>query len=215
MITRHLRLWVYAITDKIRTFLEKDPELLRVRYPNSEIGPGTYGWIHVLGWGEGSKLEIGAYCSISKNVTILLGGEHRMDWITTYPFPTRWPSAAQITGHPRSKGNVVIGNDVWIGYGVMILSGVTIGDGAVIGAGSVVASDVASYTIAAGNPARSIRKRFSEDQISRLLTIRWWDWPKEEIEPVLEKLCSNDLPAFFDYVESKDRTQLDKSAHPG
>ena len=75
----------------------------------------------------------------------------------------------------------IIGNDVWIGYEAVILSGVTIGDGAIIGARAVVTRDVPPYTIAGGVPAKPIRKRFSDDTISALLNIKWWDWPKERI----------------------------------
>lgn len=80
-----------------------------------------------------------------------------------------------------SKGDVRIGSDCWIGHGVVILSGVTIGDGAVVGAFSVVAKDVHPYSIVAGNPARMLRLRFSEEQIDQLLKIKWWDWPPEKI----------------------------------
>lgn len=80
-----------------------------------------------------------------------------------------------------NKGDIVVGNDVWIGYEAVILAGVTIGDGAVIGARAVVTGDVPPYTIVGGVPARPIRKRFSEETISALLALRWWDWPREQI----------------------------------
>jgi len=78
---------------------------------------------------------------------------HRIDWATTYPCPalsSEWPEAADISDHPQSKGDIVIGNDVWIGHGATILSGLTIGSGAVIGACSVVHQDVPPYGIVAG-----------------------------------------------------------------
>ena len=97
-----------------------------------EMGKYSYGNPIVYSWGEGTTAQIGSYCSISGEVKIILGGEHRTDWVTTYPFSALWPEIAQdVPGHPKSKGNVLIGNDVWIGYGALILSGVTIGDGAV------------------------------------------------------------------------------------
>jgi acetyltransferase-like isoleucine patch superfamily enzyme len=72
---------------------------------------------------------MGAFCSVASGVQILLGGEHRPDWVTTYPFSALWAKGRHLPGHPASKGDVVIGNDVWIGAEAMILSGVTIGDG--------------------------------------------------------------------------------------
>lgn len=168
--------------------------------PRFSIGDYTYGEPRVLCFEDETRLHIGRYCSISDGVTILLGGNHRLDWTTTYPFPAfpeQWPEAAALQGHPASRGDVVIGSDVWIGFGATILSGVTIGDGAVIGAGAMVSRDVAPYAVAAGNPAREVRKRFSEDTISRLLALQWWDWPEDRVRKHLPLLCSGDIAALL------------------
>lgn len=167
----------------------------------SNIGSHTYGHLKILGWENETELKIGKFCSIAKDVTILLGGEHRVDWVSTYPFSGEvfkpiWPEAEDVLGHPRSKGNVVIGNDVWIGFGATILSGLTIGNGAVIGARSVVTKDVEPYAIVAGNPAKLIRKRFSDGIIRDLSQIRWWDWPEEKIKANLKYILSPDVKAF-------------------
>jgi acetyltransferase-like isoleucine patch superfamily enzyme len=119
---------------------------------------------------------MGAFCSIVKGVTILLGGEHHTEWVTTFPFPVLWRAARQIRGHPKTKGEIIIGNDVWIGQDALILSGVTIGDGAVIAARAVVTKNIEPYSIVAGNPARVIRKRLLEEAIARLLAVAWWAW---------------------------------------
>ena len=87
--------------------------------------------LKILSWGENTKLKIGKFCSIADNVTIFLGGEHRNDWVSTYPFNALLKNYEHIEGHPKSKGDVIIGNDVWIGSRVVILSGVKIGDGAI------------------------------------------------------------------------------------
>lgn len=113
---------------------------------------------------------------IREEVVFLLGGEHRADWITTYPFNALFGEGAHITGHPSSKGDIVVGNDVWIGYQSCILSGVTIGNGAIIGAKSVVTKDVPPYAIVAGNPAKFIRYRFPQETIDKLEHLAWWDW---------------------------------------
>jgi hypothetical protein len=109
-----------------------------------QAGDFTYGVPAVWRWGEPATLIIGKYCSLSIEIVIQLGGNHRPDFVTTYPFSAiaDWPEAADIEGHPASKGDVRIGNDVWIGMGALILSGVTIGDGAVIAARAVVSRDV-------------------------------------------------------------------------
>lgn len=173
-----------------------------------EVGRGTYGKPLVHSWGEPSTLKIGKFCSISGNVHILLGGNHRTDWITTYPFPVFWDNAKHTTDQSISKGDVSIGNDVWIGMGAMILSGVTIGNGAVIGASAVVSKDVPSYSIVAGNPAVVVKKRFPDEDISALEKIQWWDWDDSKIKAAMHLLLNNkvkELESFsidYDFKKS-------------
>lgn len=149
-----------------------------------------------------ARLIMGAFCSIAKGAQIYLGGEHRTDWLTTYPFNELWQAGKGISGHPRSKGDVVIGNDVWIGIEAIILSGVTIGDGAVVGARAVVTRDVPPYTIVAGNPAANVRQRFDADVINRLLEIAWWEWDDARIDKAVPLMLSDDITAFIDAVDS-------------
>ena len=91
------------------------------------------------------------------------------------------------------KGDIVIGNDVWIGYEAVVMAGVTIGDGAIIGARAVVTKDVPPYTIVGGVPAREIRRRFSDDVIARLLELKWWDWPAEQIQRNIKNIQAGRL----------------------
>ncbi len=167
------------------------------QYRRHRIGAYTYGSPKIYQWDDSTMLTIGKHCSIAKDVSIVLGGEHRTDWITTYPFNKFFREAAGITGHPHSKGDVNIGNDVWIGMGATILSGVTIGDGAVIAAHSLVTRNVPPYAIAGGNPARVIRSRFPVDVVRKLQAIAWWDWPIEKIEEGVPLLTHNDIGAFI------------------
>ncbi len=160
------------------------------------VGRHTYGNPTIYEFGEKAILKVGAYCSIADQVTILLGGEHRTDWITTFPFPAFRPSKTPRHEVSVSKGNVTIGNDVWIGFGVTILSGVTIGNGAVIGARSVVTKDVPPYAVAAGSPARVIRERFSAVEIAALERIAWWNWTDEKIDAAMPILLSHDVAAL-------------------
>ena len=92
-----------------------------------------------------------------------------------------------------NKGDIVVGNDVWIGYEAVILSGVTIGDGAVIGARAVVTKDVPPYTIVGGVPAKPNKKRFSEENIKKLQSIRWWDWKKKKIAENITAIQSGNI----------------------
>ena len=184
----------------IKKFYTKD--LIGSRY-KAQVGEYTYGNPKIMDWGEGATLRIGKFCSIADEVTIFLGGEHRTDWITTYPFPALskdWPKAKKISGHPKTKGDVVIGSDVWIGYQAVILSGVNVGDGAVIGARSIVVRDVEPYSIVAGNPARKIKMRFSYWDRKKLLKMKWWNWDLKHINKVLDLLCSaniNELERYY------------------
>jgi acetyltransferase-like isoleucine patch superfamily enzyme len=168
----------------------------------ARVGEHSYGSPTVKWWGEDARLVIGTFCSIAEGVTIYLGGNHRIDWVSTYPFPALarrgWAQAADLPGHPATKGDVVIGNDVWIASGSVILSGAHIGDGAVIAANTVVSKPVPPYAVWAGNPGRLVRMRFDDATVARLLAARWWDWPKERIEAHLHLLCSPDVGAFLD-----------------
>lgn len=146
------------------------------------------------------KLRVGNFCSIAGNVNIYLGGNHRTDWVSTYPFGHINQGVFNNfngVGHPATKGNVTIGNDVWIGSDVTIMSGVTIGDGAVIANNSHVVKDVEPYTLVGGNPAKYIKHRFTKEQIEKLLTIQWWHWDDAKINEFSPLLCSGDIDEFI------------------
>jgi acetyltransferase-like isoleucine patch superfamily enzyme len=144
-------------------------------------------------WNEGAALRIGAFCSLAENITIFLGGNHRTDWTTTYPFGLMFQDelgSEAVPGSPATDGDVVIGSDVWIGAGVTIMSGINIGDGAVIAANACVVKDVLPYQIAGGNPARHIKQRFDDETIDLLLRLKWWELPVPEIKKISKKLCA-------------------------
>jgi len=159
-----------------------------------DIGEFSYGRPKVRFPESGKKLTIGRYCSIADKVEILLGGNHRIDWGTTYPFSAfreLWPAAPMSEGYHASRGDVTIGHDVWLGSGAIILSGVTVGHGAVVAAHAIVTKDVPPYAVVGGNPARVIRYRFDEETIAALLNAQWWDLPREKIATLIPLLQSD------------------------
>jgi acetyltransferase-like isoleucine patch superfamily enzyme len=109
------------------------------------------------------------------------------------------PEAEHIEGFAITRGDVIIGSDVWLCSKAVILSGVTIGHGAVIAAGAVVSRDVAPYSVVAGNPARHVRWRFPEDIRNALLEAAWWEWSEQEVRGVSHLLCSNKVDDFLSY----------------
>jgi acetyltransferase-like isoleucine patch superfamily enzyme len=167
------------------------------------FGKYTYG-TQILHWDDhgGAKLITGKFCSIADNVHIYLGGNHSTSWITTYPFGCVYNDIFNTTdvanlGHPFTKGDVVIGNDVWISENTTIMSGVTIGDGSIIANNSHVVKNVEPYSIVGGNPAKFIRYRFTKEQIEKLLEIKWWDWEDAKINNITHMLCSNNIDEFI------------------
>lgn len=182
---------------------ERQKQKFLTRYPKYTIGPGTYGLPKIYDWNEGSTFKIGGYCSIAPNVQIFLGGHHRTDWITTYPFPEFVDDARNIKNYGGSNGNVEIGSDVWVCANSIILSGVKVGHGAVIANGAVVTKDVPAYTVVAGNPARPIKLRFNRETSERLLACAWWDWPAEEIKTIAHLLCAPSVDALLNYAASR------------
>lgn len=175
-----------------------------IKNPNIEVGDYTYydDFEDVANFEKnvkyhfdfiGDKLIIGKFCQIASGVTFIMNGaNHLQDSVSTFPFAifgADWSQAMDGKSYP-SKGDTIIGNDVWIGYDVTIMPGVKIGDGAIIGSKSVLTKDVAPYSIVGGNPAKEIRKRFTDEQISYLLDLQWWNWPVDEISAKLELLTN-------------------------
>ncbi|MEX1382979.1 CatB-related O-acetyltransferase [Lutibacter sp.] len=149
----------------------------------------------------GDKLIIGKFCMITSDVKFIMNGaNHLTNSLTTYPFAifgNGWENAMDGKSYPR-KGDINIGNDVWIGYNATIMAGVTIGDGAIIATNATVIKDVNPYSIVGGNPAKEIKKRFSEDIISKLLELKWWDWDIEKITKNIQILTDNNFEKLIE-----------------
>jgi virginiamycin A acetyltransferase len=146
------------------------------------------------------RLLIGRYCAFAAEVRFIMSkANHRMSGVSTYPFPIfggGWAGAMDLITDIPSRGDTVVGNDVWIGYDSIVMPGVTIGDGAVIATGSVVVSDIPAYAIAGGNPARVIKMRYTPAEIERLLRIAWWNWPPEQVTRHVRILMDDDVDAL-------------------
>ena len=151
------------------------------------------------------KLIIGSFCSIGSGVSFIMAGNqgHRHDWISTFPFfyiseVEHFRNA--IDGFEKS-GNTVIGNDVWIGSEAMIMPGITIGDGAVIGSRALVTKDVQPYDIVGGNPAKQIKRRFSNEHIDKLMEMQWWNWDEKLLCNAIPLLCNNNIDDLYDFYK--------------
>ncbi|MGI4776332.1 MAG: CatB-related O-acetyltransferase [Janthinobacterium lividum] len=157
------------------------------------------------------RLIVGKFCSIATGVKFMLGGNqgHNYNWISTYPldfldddfdnYQSLSPKAYQL------KGDTIIGNDVWIGAEAMIMPGVQIADGSVIAARSVITKNIGAYEIWGGNPARLIKKRFSDEKIIKLLEIKWWDLDISKIRENLALIRSCDVDGLWTELK-KDPT---------
>lgn len=162
------------------------------------IGEQTYGWhfceFLIYSLQSEAKIVLGSYCSLAKGIRFVAGGNHPVDYVSTFFCGLELPENYQ----ESKTGSIHVGSDVWIATGATILPGVTIGDGAVVMAGAVVSRDVPHYAIVGGVPARVIKYRFEPDDIAALLKIRWWDWDYAQIQEALPLLNSNNIRAFID-----------------
>ena len=195
-IIRRLRLLILKRKWKHANFHNSTWMVNAFELNDCQVGVQSYGGISLHNDVSGIKLVIGSYCSIGENVVFLLGLEHRLNTISTFPFKSQCLSGEY---EALSKGDIVIDDDVWIGYGAAIMSGVHIGQGAVIAAGAVVTKDVPPYAIVGGVPAKVIKYRFKEEMIEELLKIDYSKLTKEMIQTHESEL----------YTELTDLEQLD------
>ena len=155
------------------------------------VGKGTYGGIYVLTFDDKHKLKIGNYCSIAPDVAFMLSADHPTDLLSTYPYKVK------LLNQPLegvSKGDIVVGDDVWFGFRSTIMSGVHIGQGAIIAAGAVVTKDVPPYAIVGGVPAKIIRYRFVNEVISELM--------KVDFEKVDRSYCEKNIEQMYSQINT-------------
>jgi virginiamycin A acetyltransferase len=155
------------------------------------------------------RLIIGRYCAIASGVRFIMPGANHADLgPSTFPFgifgePWAERTMDLVMGAP-SRGDTVVGNDVWLGYRALVLPGVTIGHGAIVAAASVVATDIPPYAIVGGNPARVIRRRYDDEDVERLLRAAWWDWPVELVTEHARTIMSG-TPAELERIAAELR----------
>lgn len=186
----------------------------QVTNPNIQVGRYSYysGYYHGHSFDDCARyllpekadidqLIIGSFCSIGTGAAFIMAGNqgHRYDWVSSFPFfyMNEEPAFSGSRDAFEKAGDTVIGNDVWIGSEAMIMPGIKVGHGAVIGSRALVTKDVEPYTIIGGNPAKPIKKRFSDEQIAMLLEMQWWNWPLEQIKNALPLLCSSEISRLY------------------
>ncbi len=186
----------------------------QITNPNIKVGRYSYysGYYHGHSFDDCARylfpdrtdvdqLIIGSFCSIGSGAAFIMAGNqgHCYDWVSSFPF-FFMPEVAAFEGSKNAfqpAGDTVIGHDVWIGSEAMIMPGIKVGHGAVIGSRALVTKDVDPYTIVGGNPAKPIRKRFSDEQIERLLEMNWWDWPLDQLKAAMPLICSADITGLY------------------
>lgn len=179
----------YSINKRLKYFHEMkvwkehgDESRFHFDNPDIEIGEFTYGLPDIFVYDPGVKVKIGKYCSIAKDVRILLGGNHPTVMASQFPFQKRKDIFTNAYNSEIDRtADIRIGNDVWLGRGALVLAGVTIGDGAIVGAGAVVSKDIPPYSVAVGCPIKIIRKRMTDEQIEKMLQLKWWNLRPEDI----------------------------------
>lgn len=184
----------------------------QVTHPNIVVGRYSYysGYYHghsfddcarfLLPHEGADRLIVGSFCSIGSGAAFIMAGNqgHRYDWASSFPF-FYMPGVPAFEGARDAfapAGDTVIGNDVWIGTEAIVMPGIRIGHGAVIGTRALVTRDVEPYTIVGGNPAKPIRKRFSDAHIAMLLEMAWWGWSDDRLRAAMPLLCDGDIDAL-------------------
>jgi phosphonate metabolism protein (transferase hexapeptide repeat family) len=171
-----------------------------------DVEMGDYSY--VVNDSQMTYTTIGKFCSIAA-MTRINPGNHPMQRATQAHFTYR--ASAYFEGEAddaeffawRRSHRVHIGHDVWIGHGAIVLPGRSIGTGAVIAAGAIVTKDVPAYTIVAGNPARIVRRRFSEEIAGRLGKLAWWDWDHDKLREALPDFRKLGIEDFLSTYEAR------------
>ena len=168
--------------------------------PLSVFNPTVHSEDHHINF----KIKFGRFISIATGCKFFLSGNHDWQRVTTFLNPF----AESDTDGILTNGDIIIGNDVWIGSDVTVMSGVNIGTGAVVAAGSVVTKDVPPYSIVGGIPCKTIRKRFDDVTVERLLKSKWWELSLEELKQHENLLFSRNIEDFLNIIETNQNKSI-------
>lgn len=185
-----------------------------VDHPRFEVGAYTYAsdfdppsdWAarlapYLFAFSQ-EKLSIGKFCQIAHGVRFIgSSANHGTRGPSTFPFAVFDPDT--MLGYQPDTRDTRVGHDVWLGYGAMVLPGARIGNGVIVGAGAVVRGSIPDYAVVSGNPAQVVRMRYSDQEISALLALAWWDWPPETIALARDALESGDVTALEKYAPGR------------
>ncbi len=200
-IRRAINRCLLKLSKKLQSIVINEKQNIQKNVASFEVGVHTYGVENISidrYVGSDCNITIGKYCSISRNVTIITGGIHPVNWVSTFPFRAKFNLEGKFKdGMPYSNGDIFIGNDVWLGTGVTILSGVKIGDGVVVAANTTVTKDIPAYAIAGGIPCKVIKYRFDKEIIEKLLALKWWNWNDIKVKEIIPLLNSNNIEDFL------------------
>lgn len=183
-----------------------------------KVGKGTYGSVMLFNDLRERVLVIGNYCSIAENIVFIMGHDHNLSCVSTYPFNA--VAIGECNSEATSKGDIIVSDDVWIGYGATILSGVHIGQGAVVAAGAVVTKDVPPYAVVGGVPAKVIKYRFEQPVIDYMLTLDYGSLTEDLIREHVDDLYTEidgmeleEVKKLFAWFPKKERSLTSKSVY--
>lgn len=167
----------------------------------NEVTLGDYSYINS---GKCYLANIGKFCSIGQNVKIGGFATHPQN-ISTHPsfFHSNPQIGISFNVDETHKDYIPIeiGNDVWIGDNVFVIDGVNIGTGSIIGAGAIVTKNIPPYSIAAGVPAKIIRKRFDDNEIAALLETQWWNFSTSKLHKLGKLIGSTDVATVLNKID--------------
>ena len=199
MLKSMIKMYLFRITYRKHNAHNFTHAVNKFELNHISVGKCTYGGIKINDWGINDyKLIIGSYCSIGPNTYFLLGSDHNLNTITSYPLKVKKLGIEK--KEAVSKGNIEIADDVWIGANVTICSGIKIGQGAIIGAGAVVTKNIPPYAIAVGVPAKVIKYRFSEGVIKKLLQLN--------IVDLLDRASENNISLYYQKINEDNFDEL-------
>ena len=155
---------------------------------------GKHSYSYAIRRGDANDVIIGKYSCLAENTILDSGFNHNTRYVTSFPLSSIW---SELKSNIDIEGkNIIIGNDVWIGESCLIKCNVKIGDGAIIGFGSIITKDVEPYSVIVGEN-KFVRKRFTEEQIKKLIEIKWWDWEDEKVKQNAHLLLSENIEEFI------------------